>query len=69
MILDLHRHGADLSAIVRRTGLDRKAVRNVIADGLEPPIYGSRPRRTTQLQPFEPYLRDRLAAVPEPPAP
>jgi transposase len=40
-------------------------VRKVIAGGLEPPVYGPRPRRVTQLQPFEPYLRERLAAVPE----
>ena len=65
MILDLHRQGAGVSAIARRTGLDRKTVRKVIAGGLEPPIYGPRPRRVTQLQPFEPYLRERLAAVPE----
>jgi hypothetical protein len=44
MILDLHRQGAGVSAIARRTGLDRKTVRKVIAGGLEPPIYGPRPR-------------------------
>jgi transposase len=65
MILDLHRQGVGVSAIARRTGLDRKTVRKVIAGGLEPPIYGPRSRRVTQLQPFEPYLRERLAAVPE----
>jgi transposase len=64
MILDLHRQGAGVSAIARRTGLDRKTVRKVIAGGLEPPVYGPRQRRTTQLQRFEPYLRERLAAVP-----
>jgi transposase len=65
MILDLHRQGVGVSAIARRTGLDRKTVRKVIAGGLEPAIYGPRQRRTTQLQPFEPYLRERLAVVPE----
>ena len=45
MILDLHRQGAGVSAIARRTGLDRKTVRKVIAGGLEPPVYGPRPRR------------------------
>jgi transposase len=65
MILDLHRQGAGISAIARRTGLDRKTVRKVIAGGLEPAIYGPRQRRTTQLHPFEAYLRERLAAVPE----
>ena len=65
MILDLHRQGAGVSAIARHTGLDRKTVRKVIASGLEPPVYSPRPPRVTQLQPFEPYLRERLAAVPE----
>jgi transposase len=65
MILDLHRQGVGVSAIARRTGLDRKTVRKVIASGLEPPVYGPRPPRVTQLQPFERYLRERLAAVPE----
>ncbi len=65
MILDLHRQGAGVSAIARRTGLDRKTVRKVIASGLEPPAYGPRQAKVTQLQPFEPYLRERLGAVPE----
>ncbi len=65
MILDLHRQGAGVSVITRRTGLDRKTVRKVIAGGLEPPVYGSRPPGVTRLQPFERYLRERLAAVPE----
>jgi hypothetical protein len=43
MILDLHRQGAGVSAIARRTGLGRKTVRKVIAGGLEPPVYGPRP--------------------------
>ncbi len=30
MILDLHRQGLTLSAIARRTGLDRKTVRKYI---------------------------------------
>jgi transposase len=59
VILDLHRQGAGVSAIARRTALDRKTVRKVIAGGLEPPIHGPRPRGVTQLQSFEPYLRER----------
>ena len=65
MILDPHRQGVGVSAIARRTGLDRKTVRKVIASGLEPPVYGPRPPRVTRLRPFEPYLRERLAAMPE----
>ena len=65
MILDLHRQGAGITAIARRTGLDRKTVRKVIATGLEPPAYGPRQAKATQLEPFERYLRERLAIVPE----
>jgi len=65
MILDLHRQGLGVSAIARRTGFDRKTVRKVIAGGLEPPAYGPRQPKLTKLSPFEAYLRERVAAVPE----
>jgi transposase len=65
MILDLHRQGVTVSAIARRVGFDRKTVRRYIARGLEPPVYGPRKPRTTQLQQFERYLRERLAAFPQ----
>jgi transposase len=65
MILDLHREGVTVSAIARRVGLDRKTVRRYIARGLEPPVYGPRKPRTTQLQQFERYLRERIAAFPQ----
>jgi len=65
MILDLHRQGVTVSAIARSVGLDRKTVRRYIARGLEPPVYGPRKPRTTQLQQFERYLRERIAAFPQ----
>src|ERR1700760_307266 len=65
MILELHRQGVAISAIARRVELDRKTVRRYIAQGLEPPTYGPRQARTSQLQAFEPYLRQRLAAFPQ----
>jgi transposase len=65
MILDLHRQGVGIAVIARRTGLDRKTVRKVIANGLEPPVYGPRQPKATKLKPFEAYLRERLTAVPE----
>ena len=65
MILDLHRQGVGISAIARRSGLERKTVRKVIASGLEPPVYGPRRPVVSRLQPFERYLRERLVAVPE----
>ncbi len=45
MILDLHRQGLSVSAIARRSGLDRKTVRKYIESGLEPPAYGPRQPR------------------------
>jgi transposase len=65
MILELHRQGVSISAIARRVELDRKTVRRYIAQGLEPPAYGPRTPRVTQLRAFEPYLRERLAAFPQ----
>jgi transposase len=64
MILDLHRQGLSVSVIARQTGLDRKTVRKYIERGLEPPVYGPRKPRPTRLGPFEPYLRQRVAAFP-----
>src|ERR1700733_6977067 len=64
MILDLHRQGLSVSAIARQLGIDRKTVRGYIAKGLEPPTYKTRPPRPRLIDPFEPYLKGRLAAFP-----
>ncbi len=64
MILELHRQGLTVTEIARRLGLDRKTVRRYIAKGLEPPAYGPRVRRPKGVDPFLPYLRERLAAYP-----
>src|SRR3954466_6326941 len=65
MILDLHRQGLTISAIARRTGLDRKTVQRYIERGLEPPVYKPRPPRPTKVTPYERYLRERVAAYPD----
>ena len=65
IILDLARQGLSVSAIARRTGLDRKTIRKYIAKGLEPPAYTPRPPRQTLVGPYEPYLRERLQTFPE----
>ncbi len=65
VILDLHRQGLSVSAIARRTGLDRKTVRRYVERGLEPPAYGPRPPRQTKVTQFERYLDERLGAFPE----
>jgi transposase len=65
MILDLHRQGLTISAIARRTGLDRKTVHRYIERGLEPPVYTPRPPRPTKITLYERYLRERVAAYPD----
>ena len=64
MILDLHRQGLSVSAIARQLGVDRKTVRTYIAKGLEPPAYKKRTPAPPIVDPFEPYLRERLATYP-----
>ena len=64
MILDLHRQGLTVSAIARELGVDRKTVRRCIARGLETPVYGPRQPRDRLIDPFVPYLRERVAAYP-----
>jgi transposase len=64
MILNLHREGLTVSAIARQLELDRKTVRKYIERGLEPPAYGPRKPRSRRLEPFEPYLWQRVAAYP-----
>ena len=65
VVLELHQQGMTVSAIARRTGLHRSTVAKYIARGIEPPAYGPRSPRPTKLTPFERYLRERIAAVPE----
>jgi transposase len=65
MILDLHRQGLPVSAIARRTGVDRKTVRKYIQAGLEPPHYGPRRPRPTLLDAHHAYLRERVATYPD----
>jgi transposase len=64
MILDLHRQGLSVSAIARQTGIDRKTVRKYIERGLEAPAYGPRKPRSTVIDPFAGYLRERVKAYP-----
>jgi transposase len=64
MIVDLHRQGLSVSAIAERLGIGRTTVRKYIARGLEPPVYGPRQPRPRRIDPFIPYLRERVAAWP-----
>ena len=64
MILDLHRQGLSVSAIALELGIDRKTVRKYLARGLEAPVYGPRQPRPRRIDPFVPYLRERVEAWP-----
>jgi transposase len=66
MILELHRRGLSISAIAGRTGRDRKTVRRYIQQELTAPKYKPRQARPTTIAAFEAYLRQRVAAWPEP---
>lgn len=65
MVLNLVEQGLTVTAISRRTGLDRKTVRKYIDRGLETPTYTPRPAKPTVVGPFEIFLRERVTAVPE----
>ena len=60
MILELHRQGLSVSAIARTCGIDRKTIRKYIDRGLEAPAYSARTPRTTVIDPFADYLRERV---------
>ena len=64
MILEMHRQGVSVSAIARQLGIDRKTVRVHIAKGLAQPGYKARQPRPRLIEPFTPYLRERIAAFP-----
>jgi transposase len=59
-IQQLKRQGLSISQIAAHTGCNRRTVRKYL---LQPqtPRYGPRPPRPSQLDPFKPYLHERLA--------
>jgi len=65
MIHDLKRQGLSILAIARRTGHDPKTVRKYLNNGLEPPVYGPRPPRSSVLDPYKDYIQGKLEAFPE----
>src|SRR3954451_16126881 len=61
----LHRHGKGVREIARETGVSRNTVRRYLRDE-EAARYKLRPPRPTELDPFKPYLIERVrAAAPE----
>lgn len=60
MIKDLYRRGVSISDIARRTGRDRKTVRKIASSPLLPEPTPRSPR-AHKLDPFVPFLEQRLA--------
>ena len=61
VIRDLHRKGVSISEIARRTAHDRKTVRKVINEPLQPER-ASRRRKKRKIDPYVPYLLERIEA-------
>ena len=61
-LLELKRQGLSVSAISRLTGFERKTIRKYLAEQPAVPNYGPRRSRPSKLDPFVPYIEERLAA-------
>lgn len=59
----LHRQGHSIRAISRQMGIARNTVRSYLRDLARTPAYGPRATRVSKLDPFKPYLRDRIEAA------
>lgn len=59
-IMHLHAAGLSIREIARRTGLARNTVRKYLRVPAVP-AYGPRPKRPGKLEPFIPYLEQRMA--------
>ncbi|MCY4532686.1 MAG: IS21 family transposase [Gammaproteobacteria bacterium] len=64
VIHDLRRQGLSISAIARKSGLDRKTVRKHLNKGLKPARYGPRKSRPRLLASYEVYLQQRITTCP-----
>lgn len=56
-----HRQGLSISEIHRLTGFDRKTIRKYLLHP-ERPRYGPRSPRPSKLEPYKPYVAERLQA-------
>jgi len=61
-IEELKRQGLSIRAISRLTGYDRKTIRKYLIQPEATPVYGPRPAPPSKLEPFKPYLEERLGA-------
>lgn len=61
-IKELKREGLSIRAISRLTGHDRKTIGRFLLAPAGRPVYGPRPAPASKLEPFKPYLKERLKA-------
>jgi transposase len=59
---ELQRQGVSIQAISRLTGWDRKTIRKYLQQPNWQPEYGPRNRSSSKLDPFKPYLEERMRA-------
>jgi transposase len=65
-LVDIHvlrRQGHSIRAISRQLGIARNTVRNYLRDLARTPVYGPRTSRPSKLDPFKPYLQERIEAA------
>ncbi len=61
-ISEVKREGLSIRAISRLTGYDRKTISKYLLKPTNRPVYGPRPLPVSKLEPFKPYLKERLKA-------
>ena len=64
VLQESEREGLSISAIARKTGMDRKTVRKLLDRGLAAPSYAPREPRTRLLEPYEGYLAQKIGDCP-----
>ena len=59
---ELQRQGLSITRIRQITGYDRKTIRKYLAAPVVVPTYGPRAPRPSKLDPFQPFIEERLQA-------
>jgi transposase len=59
----LHRQGKGIRAIAKELNVSRNTVRRYLRDVAKTPKYAPRKAKPSKLEPFQPYLRERIEAA------